>query len=247
MSDYYYWRLDGDDNLYGPTFCSHNSPKEALQEIKEIMGVKELPETIRVVPTSKVRVREIDKTSKELKNFIANILKDIPYEFEFDKYGFGIKPKIGNSIRLRASYKTVKFNSYGDGKEYRLDDDDQREAFVKEISKRLQDRVNRSKKQKTVKGRITKIGNYNHAIYKTIEKAIFSIYLDPDQKITEADAHIIGEIKFYKKSWRRVMFDIDGHKIFTRDGKKEIKAENTNEVINKLLECLGGAKKSQND
>jgi len=251
----YYWRMRRGGELIGPTIDSHASIEKAKEEIKRIMAVDILPDDFVIEeqefsswsnknPVAERQKEESKKSRKKSIEFMKDVLKDIPYGFSI--VGSSIKPEIGSYIDLKVRYHTVIGPGYCDGKEFNLDNQDQREKFVKYIAQKLRDRIRRGKKSKKIESRTESIGKYEHVTEKTIEKADFEVYLDPDQEITEADVYIIGRVKFYKKSWRNVMFDIDDRKILTRDGKKEIESNNTDLVINKLLECLAGKKMGNN-
>jgi len=255
----YYWRMHKGGELIGPTFSCFADKEEAkaiaIKEIKEIMGVKELPDDFELVApiykhyrsdakqnkAAEKQEKERNKAREKSVAVIKEALKGLPYEH----IGYrGIDPKTGNSIYIHCAYHSVELPSNsGHGRRYNLDNPKQKEKFRKEIIKRFEERVKRQKRSKKIKGRTTNIGSFKHITTQTIQNAEFAIYLDPDQDITEADVHVIGSVKFYKKSPRQCMFDIDERKILTRDGEQEIEADNTNQVIDALIECLAGQRK----
>ena len=245
------WEINGE--VLGPTFNYYNKQqqqdKDTYKEIKEIMDVESLPDDIEIIwpvwstphggkaaaeASNKLRLKVADNNAK----FVGEILKGIDGIKGISSHCIHLD--VGRHIDAKLSHHCVKFDYCGDI--IHLDNPKEREKFRKEIIKRIKGRIKRGKRSKSIKGRTTNIGSYGHVTQKSIERAEFAVYLNPDQEIVEADVEIVGTVKFYKKSSRNALFDIDKGKIFTRDGKTEIKADNTKDVMAKLLECLAGVK-----
>jgi len=228
-------------------------------EIKEIMCLDESPKGIQLVkPIScpygclqnqKDEYQKFKKESGETNtkniNLLTQKVANIDGVTEVTTHGSPesrqhIKTPFGKNIDVTLSHQMVRLGFY-EGPKFRLNDEKEVEKLRKEIAKRIKSRKARAKKSKSVKGRTTNIGTFNINEKSTIERATFEVYLDSDD-VVNADVHVIGKVKFYKSSWRNVMFDIDERKILTRDGSDEIKATNINHVFDCLLECLAGHK-----
>jgi len=254
----YYWRMEKDGELLGPTFNeNHSNENEILREIKEIMCLDELPGDFRLVESvscpygcsqdQKNKYQKFKKESEETnsKNAFLLIQKiaDIDGVTEVTTWSGcrqHIKTPFGNGIEVSFSHQMVRLGFYK-GPVFGLNDEKDVEKLRKEISKRIKSREARAKKSKNVRGRTTRIGSFVMNEKTTIERATFEVYLDSDD-VVNADVHVIGKVKFYKSSWRNAMFDIDERKILTRDGLNEIEATNTNYVFDCLLQCLAGHK-----
>lgn len=249
MGGRYYWSIG--DQFMGPTMEYYNygnedTNRDIINHIKELMMVDDLPKSLELyeeayrfnTDTEEI-VKKQEKVREHNKSIIQAILNDLPYELEVNN-GY---LDFGNNriMRVEIAHNSIKLpgNTTSNDKLYILGDPKQKEQFYKEIAKRCKDRKNRDIKNK--RNDTTKIGQYRHNLDLTIESADFEVNLGPGN-IIEANVHVVGNIKFFKKQTRRVMFDIDKRKIMTIDGSKEIKAENSNQVIDSLIRCLADQK-----
>lgn len=258
MISYYYWRMQKDGELCGPTFGPCDSEKTAINQIMKIMKIDKLPPDFQLIlPVYNPRIDhsktgiailvdihsikdEVGLLTDKNTNFLKESLADFPSISKISKITTsGIWPEIGYLIPVGVSCHSARYES--SNVIYDLDDPQQLKNFTDALEKRILDRIRRQEKNKNVKRRTTFVGQFKHDPRNTIERAKFSIYLDRDN-LTEANPYVVGTIKFYRKATQNVMFDIDKKKIWSRDGKKEIKADNTDQIINNLIECLASTK-----
>lgn len=250
MSWPYYWRMGEGEELMGPTLTSCSDEKSAISQIMKIMGVNELPTDFQLIYPSYdtkfeadihdailmgIKLIRHEKAQQKPSDFLEKALSGFPHELRVASYK--IVPKVGNSIYIKTCHHTVKFES--NDVIYNLDDPQQLKSFTNELGKRIAGRAKRQETNKNVKSRISKIGSFKHNKDRLIQSAEFAIYLD-DDNLTEANPYVVGNIKFYGKAPRNVLFEIDERKILTRDGKKEIEADNVDQVIDALIERLAG-------
>jgi len=241
----YCWKMRSGEEIIGATFDHFYSPEEAIEQIETIMGSHylPLPKSLMVfsVYRDSVQRGKLEVAQDESIKFVNGVLSSLNCGLIMGRRGCNIRTKIGSDIGARCSYHAVKILNHklsGDGTIYQLDDPAQKEEFLKEVQKRVDGRIKRQNQQKSVESRTMKIGSFENDTKKTIETATFAVYLNANQSIPEADVHTVGEIKFYKSGWRNVMYDLEQGKLFTRDGKKEIEAENTEIVLRALMERL---------
>jgi hypothetical protein len=246
MTGYPYWRTKKGGELLGPTaiYCKDNELDLIKKHIENVMGYLPKDLVIAWMPGwSRNYNSEYEKFKKESKNTrdkncdaLMEVLKDVN---GIDKvYPQGIDPVVGETIKAHIGHRCIEISD----KLYRIDNEEELSELRKIVDKRINERIQRRKKSKNIKGRTTPIGKYKHITENSIEKADFAVYLDVDQEINEAEAHCVGTVKFYKRSPRQVMFDIDKRKIMTRNGKTEIEADNSDQVIDALINCLAGKK-----
>jgi hypothetical protein len=233
----YFWQLKPGGKLFGPTFRSRATTEEHILDIQKIMNIDDTTNIILHKETyydNKPQEDVVTANRKWLHDIVA------PHGMEVHSWSDFIKPAVGRDISADIAYHTVHlFHGYSNmGICYHLDDPKQHNQFIKEITKRARDRLARRKKQKQVEGRTTNIGSFEACVKEIIKSATFELYLDADQEIPDADVTVVGEVKFFKRSGRRVMFDIDERKIFALSDNKEITADNIDNVFDALIKCL---------
>lgn len=253
---YYYWKSNG--KMYGPTIRFYSTSitaeterRSLHNEILEKTGWSSIPEDLEIVPKM-MSSNDRNKKLRELVNsandrLVREIFRgvDLPCAVEI-RHGT-MYPEVGNvPISFDVCCSHIAFHTTKDPnkrKQYNLLDEKQKKRFIKEVRKRLDERVRRAKKSKKIGGTRTTIGHFEMDTEDTIQSAQFDVFID-EGKMVDADASLVGYVKFFRRPRRPCTFDIDNGKIVDMQGNI-VQARNADMVLQQLINCL--ANRRDND
>lgn len=227
----HYWKMEEGGEILGPTFGTN--PSDLFDEIASIMGVDKLPDSFTIVEECGIEIKQRAR-NRNAEDF-GKILLPLKSKYKFTHDNYRISPKYGSYIDIDLSHRSMRFGH--NTKFYRYDNPKDVEFILKEIEKRLKNRIETIKNNKMVEGRTTTIGNKKYNTSRYIQEAVFQIYLDVDEDIANAEPTLTGYVKFFSRPKRRVIFDIDNRKILSIKGE-ELQASNKDIVLDDLIKYL---------